>query len=636
MIFKINAQPKDIEWRYYASDAASTKFSPASQVNSKNVKDLQVTWRWSSIDQPLLDADSTLSTWRNESTPLCINGVLYTSTSLSQVAAIDAATGKTLWTYNPGTFKNGRPPNLGFVHRGVTWWEHGNDKRIFIGTGDGYLVALNALTGNPVNSFGSNGRIDLLKGMRRPAERSEYSVTSPVIVCRDILIVGSAVNDHPHADVTHALPPGDIRGFDVVSGKQLWVFETVPQKNAFGNNTWLNNSAERAGNTNVWTWMSCDDKLGYVYLPVSTPDNDFYGGKRPGDNLFSESLVALNAKTGKRVWHFQMVHHGLWDYDLPCAPILLDIIVKGKKINAVAQISKQGFTYVFDRITGKPVWPIVERPVPAALVEGDQISATQPFPTKPLPFDKQGLTTDDLIDYTPELRQAALKKLSEFNYGPLFTPPSEKGTILLPGNVGGASWAGAAADPRKGLLFIPSHTLPSVVQLTKAKNKTDHYPYTGHYDFTLFLGPGRLPLIKGPYGRVTSIDLNSGDHVWMKPVGRGMNDHPLLKNLNLPPLGLFARNHVLLTSTLLFMGQEGMGTPRPSPYSHGLEMVSENLFPCLRAFDPATGELLAEIPLPSNASGAPMTYTLKGKQYIVVPIGGASQKAELVALSLAE
>jgi quinoprotein glucose dehydrogenase len=340
------------EWPSYGADTANSKYAPLDQIHKDNVKELHVAWRWSSVENAVLKDRSHLWTMVNEATPLMLDGRLYTSTSMSQVAAIDAVTGQTLWVDDPEVYKRGSPLGLGFVHRGVTYWADGEMQRIFIGTGDAYLIALNAKTGTLVPEFGANGRIDLTQGLHRWVDRALYGVTSPPIICRSVVVVGVSILDYPrHKD----MPPGDVRGFDVRTGQQRWMFHAVPQAGEPGVETWEDNSWQYTGNTNVWTVMSCDEQLGYVYLPFSTPTNDYYGGQRPGNNLFAESLVALEAETGKRVWHFQMVHHGLWDYDLPAAPNLVDITVDGQRIKAVAQVTKQGFCYVFDRVTGTPV-----------------------------------------------------------------------------------------------------------------------------------------------------------------------------------------------------------------------------------------------------------------------------------------
>jgi quinoprotein glucose dehydrogenase len=422
------------EWPSYGADTANSKYAPLDQINKDNVKELHIAWRWSSVENAILTDNSYLWTMVNEATPLMIDGRLYTSTSLSQVAAIDAVTGQTLWVYDPQTYRRGSPPGLGFVHRGVAYWADGETPRLFIGTGDAYLIALDAKTGQPIPEFGEKGRIDLTQGLHRRVDRMLYGVTSPPIICRNVVVVGASITDYPQRK---DMPPGDVRGFDVRTGQQRWVFHAVPQGDEPGVETWEDDAWQYTGNTNVWTVMSCDEQLGYVYLPFSTPTNDYYGGQRPGNNLFAESLVALEAETGKSVWHFQMVHHGLWDYDLPAAPNLVDITVAGQRIKAVAQVTKQGFCYVFDRVTGTPVWPIEERLVPQSTVPGEKTSATQPFPTRPLPFEQQGITLDDVIDFTPALRREARRILDKYEYGPLFTPPTEQGTIVLPGVAGG-------------------------------------------------------------------------------------------------------------------------------------------------------------------------------------------------------
>ncbi len=623
--------PANSEWRNYAGDKGSSKYSPLDEVNRNNFRNLKVAWKWRSAEEDVTGKQPLIKTWPWECTPLMIEGVLYVSTSLSQAAALDAATGNRLWVYDPETWKHGTPPNHGFVNRGVTYWESGRDKRVFIGTGDAFLVCLNAKTGRPVSSFGNEGRIDLTQGLRRPIDRRYYGVTSPPIICRDVVVVGASIVDYP---IVKEMPPGDVRGFDVRTGKLKWTFHTVAQHGEFGEETWENDSAKVTGSANVWSMMSADETLGYLYLPVSTPSNDFYGGDRPGNGLFGETLVCLDARNGRRVWHFQMVHHGLWDYDLPAAPNLLDITVDSRKIKAVAQVSKQGFCYVFDRVTGRPVWPIVERPVPQTSVPGEKTSLTQPFPAKPAPFDRQGMTDLDVIDYTPELRREGLEILKKFNHGPLFTPPSaEKPTINMPGVAGGANWAGAATDPMTGMLYVTSNTYPFAIALTK--KPVPHAKYVGGY--LLADSVRGLPLWKPPYARVTAIDLNTGDHRWMKPIGHFplVENHPALKSLNLPLTGRPSRGHILLTKTLLIIGQEGV-TQRSLPAANGYAMVNDFkiIDPKLRAYDKQTGEMVGEIDLPRNATGAPMTYSVGGKQYIVVPTGGSNLPPELIAFAL--
>ena len=623
------------EWLSYGGDKAGSKYSRLAQIGRDNFNRLRIAWTWRSADEEIAKANPQLKTWAWEATPLMVGGVLYVSTSLSQVAAIDAATGKTRWVYDPETWKRGTPSNNGFVHRGVVYWADGNDQRILFGTGDGYLICLNAQTGKPISTFGQEGRVDLTQGLGRPVDRHLYGVSSPPMICRDVVVMGSKVHDFPLAE---KMPPGDVRGFDVRTGKQQWLFRAVPGEGEFGNETWDEGSWKTAGAANVWSLMSADEALGYVYIPFTTPANDYYGGKRPGDGLFGESLVCLDARTGKRIWHFQMVHHGLWDYDLPAAPKLVDIRVNGKPVKAVAQVSKQGFCYVFDRVTGKPIWPMEERPVPQSTVPGERPSPTQPFPTKPAPFDRQGITEHDVIDLTPELRKQALAVLEKYNYGPVFMPPSlQKPTILMPAIAGGASWAGAAYDPETGILYVPSITLPYAVTL--AKSPVPHADYVG-VPAPVETMQG-VPLWKPPYGRITAIDLNTGDHRWMVPMGDLARSNPVLQKLSLPPLGRAARGHVLLTKTLLIVGQEGntqreSSAQREASAEPGSVKVPdfEIQDPKLCAYDKATGKVVGEVTLPRNATGAPMTYMLNGKQFILVATGGANLPAELIAMRL--
>ena len=618
-------------WPSYGADQGNSKYAPLDQITPDNVKDLRIAWRWRSVENALLEDHPHLWTMVNEATPLMIDGRLYTSTSLSQVAAIDAQTGQTLWVYDPETYWQGSPPNLGFVHCGVAYWADGDEKRIFIGTGGAQLIALDANTGKPVPAFGDNGRIDLTQGLRRPIDRALYGVSSPPMICRNIVIVGATILDSPRLQ---EMPPGDVRGFDVRTGQLRWTFHAVPQGDEPGVDTWQDESWKSTGNTNVWTMMSCDETLGFVYLPFSTSTNDYYGGHRPGDNLFAESLVALQAETGARVWHFQMVHHGLWDYDLPAAPNLVDITVEGRRIKAVAQVTKQGFCYVFDRVTGTPVWPIEERPVAPSVVPREKTSRTQPFPSNPAPFERQGVTRSDVIDLTPALQREALRILEKYDYGPLFTPPTERGTIALPGVAGGASWSGAAVHPDTGVLYVPSVTLPAILRVRKSAPEASDYTYIGSYDIGP-TGPQGLPLVKPPYGRITAIDLQTGEHLWMQPIGEGPREHSALRHLKLPPLGWSRRSFPLLTKSVLFVAQQGILRGIGfSPRRNALELGLQHHEAVLRAFDPNTGTLIAEVALPGNASGAPMTYMVEGKQFIVIPIGGASQPAELVVLSL--
>ncbi len=614
---------KNGEWPSYSGDNGSTKYSSLDQINKDNFKNLQIAWRWRSVDDT---ATPPVSAYRFEPTPLKIGNTLYSSLSSSRVVSLDAKTGKLNWVFDPEVTKwVKRPTNLGFVHRGVAHWTDGKEARIFIGTGSAHLVAIDAKTGQVCKDFGKDGFVDLSAGLRNE-ERSVYAVTSPPVVCRDVVTVGSSIFDGP---VRKEMPPGDVRGYDVYTGKQLWIFHTVPQEGEFGVETWEDDSWKYTGNANPWTLLTADDELGYFYIPIGTPTNDWYGGHRHGNGLFGESLVCLDAKTGKRVWHFQMVHHGNWDYDPPAGPVLCDIKVDGKPIKAVAQVTKQGFCYVFDRVTGKPVWPIEERPVPQSKVPGEKSSPTQPFPTKPPAFERQGVTEDDLIDFTPEIKKEALEILKNYDYGPLFTPPTERGNIEMPGWQGGANWGGAAFDPETGMLYVPSISDPIRVALGKPDPNRSNFMYSRvgsmRVDGPKGGGKEALPLFKPPYGRITAIDLNKGEHAWMVPHGDGPRNHPLLKDLHLGPLGSPARSGAIATKTLLIAAEtaSGYGATADSPSK-----------PKLRAFDKATGKTIHEIELPSPAGGTPMTYLQDGKQYIIVPVGGGRAASEFIAYSL--
>jgi quinoprotein glucose dehydrogenase len=616
-----NGGHKGGEWRSYGGDNGSTKYSPLDQINAANVGKLKVVWTWESPDKPIQAQNRMLANFAHEVTPLMVGGILYASTSLSQVAAIKAKTGETVWVFDPQSYKSGRPTNLGFLHRGVGYWTDGRQERVFIGTGDANLWAIDAKTGKPVQDFGQDGKVDLTKAIPNADHARNYAVSSPPIVTRDVVVVGSSISDGP---TVREMPRGDIQAFDARTGKPLWIFHTVPQAGEFGSETWEQESWKYTGNTNAWTLLSADDELGYVYIPTGTPTNDWYGGHRLGNNLFAESLICLDAKTGKRVWHFQSVHHGLWDYDLPAAPVLCDINVGGRRIKALAQITKSGFCWVLDRTNGKPVWPIEERPVPQSTVAGERSSPTQPFPTKPAPYERQGSTEDNLIDFTPELREEAKKILDQYDHGPVFTPPTERGTINLPGWAGGANWWGAAFDPQTQTLYIPSITAPIVVKLVKPDAARSNFNFVrgGAALGSNLEGPRGLPLFKPPYGRITAINLNTGEKVWMIPHGDGPRQKVSeIVGRDVGPLGA-GGGGPLLTRTLLFVGQGAGGRG-------GRAGGGTNL---LRAFDKASGKVVAEFELPAQPSGTPMTYLAGGKQFIVI----ATSDSKLVGLSLGE
>ena len=625
------------EWRTYGGDLGGTKYSPLDQIDAANFGSLRIAWRWDSPDVSL-DLDAIRQRVPDiqyrmfQATPLMVGGVLYLSTPLHIVAAVEAGSGETVWLHDPQAYLAVRPTHF-YNSRGVAYWSDGEDRRIFFGNSEAYLLALDADTGRPVAAFGENGRVDLMAGIpradrRQTTHRGDHlmGVASPPIVARNVVVTPTVISDGP---IRKEAPPGWIKGIDARTGATKWVFRTVPQADDFGADTWRNESWRYSGNANVWSPLSADAELGLVYLPTGTPTADYYGGHRPGDNLFAESLVALDIETGERRWHFQAVHHGIWDYDFPAAPNLVDITVDGRRIRAVAQVSKQGFTYVFDRVTGEPVWPIEERPVATDTdLAGEQLSPTQPFPTKPPPFEYQGVTIDDLADFTPEIRAMAVEAVRDFRLGPLFTPAmltvegGLQGTIQWPWAGGGANWSGAAVDPETGVLYVPSTNRAMAVKYGTPRSEEGanlRYVSLGLLSGRQPRMPQDLPLLKPPYTRMTAIDLNRGEHAWMQPNGDGnrYRRHRLLRELNLPPLGGDGAGGPLLTKTLLVSGLTAGGSDDG---------------PRLVARDKATGEIVGSVDLPGPPIGTPMTYLHAGRQYIALTVGG--EIPALVALAL--
>ena len=613
--------PASGEWRVNGGDTGSTRYSPLDQINSTNVNNLQVVWRWKAQNM----GPAPQAAW--EVTPLMVGGRLYFTAGTGRtVVAADAATGETLWLYRgDDTAERGA---VRANNRGVTYWSDGRgDDRILFVTPGYQLVALNANTGLPIAGFGTDAHVDLWKGLDRAVvDKGTIGATSPPIVIRDVVVVGAALK------VGVALPkkenvPGYIRGYDVHTGKLLWTFHTVPQAGEFGVQTWEKDpvtgvdSWKFTGNTGAWGPLTGDEELGYVYIPVEAPSGDTFGGQRPGANLFSDSIVCLDAKTGKRIWHYQLIHHEMWDYDIPAAPILLDLTVNGRKIKALAQVNKSAFTFVFDRTNGQPVFPIEERPAPKGNVPGEWYSPTQPFPTKPEAFDRQGVTEADLADYTPEIKAAALKMASQYVLGPIYTPPIVKdtggklATIQVPGAGGGANWMGASVDPETGILYVPSVTAPYLSSLQPGGTRSE-MPYiaAGGLGVPMVMG---VPLIKGPYGRITAINLNTGEHVWMVPNGKpadSLVNNPALKaaNIDASNWGGGQRSPILITKTLLFEGSNN-----------------------LRVLDKTTGQQLHAFELGGNLTGGTMTYLVNGRQFLVAVVGGQrGEGAELVALAL--
>ena len=627
---------KNHDWPAYSGDKASTKYSPLDQINKDTVGKLQIVWRQSGVPEELKAAypgANAPGNWQN--TPLMVDGLLYMSSGVGTVVALDAATGKVVWFDVPPSV-DGKGPARGGSSRSVAYWANGNDSRIFTMSGAN-LIALNAKTGKRYPDWGTNGAIDLTKVGYDRGGVTGYRNSSGPIVVRDVIVVGGVpapATDYlsERVKATKEAPPDDIRGFDAKTGKLLWTFHVVPRPGEFGEETWLNGSAAYSGNSGVWSLLSADEELGYVYLPLEEATGDYFGGTRPGNNLFAESILCLDAKTGKRVWHFQTLHHGIWDYDLPAAPILGDIKVNGRTVKAIAQVSKQAYVYVLDRVTGKPIWPIEERPVPKGEVPGEWYSPTQPIPTKPPAFDQQGVTDKDLIDYTPELKAEARKIVDEYNYGPLFTPAEvvgtpkgKKGTIYLPGTNGGADWGGAAFDPETGILYVPSTHMPDIVGLVHSENTESNMPWVKR-QWAKMLGPQGLPdPFKPPYARLTAIDLNKGEILWQVANGDGLRNHPAFKGLNLPPIGTPGRNAAIVTKTLVFMG-EGSDSGVGVPAGFGGKMF--------RAFDKKTGKIVWEKELPAGVSNSPMTYMVNGKQYVLVAVSGRQFPGEYVALAL--
>ena len=610
------------EWRVYGGDAGHTRYSALSQINATNVGNLEVAWRWSGRNfgpNPFA---------QNQTTPLMIDGVLYATVGMRRaVVAIDPTTGETLWTWTIDEgmrIENAPRVNSG---RGVAYWSDGaGDDRIFVVTPGYQLVALNAHTGYPVPVFGSDGVLDLNENHRSregiPLIGS-IGASSPATVVGNVVVVGSAhhIGMRPPSMVN---TPGDVRGFDARTGNLLWTFHTIPEPGEPGHETWLEESWAYTGNASVWGAISYDPETGYLYLPTEAATGDYYGGHRPGNNLYSTSVVCLDSRTGEVVWHFQTIHHDIWDWDNPSAPLLADIPIDGQERKIVAQISKQGWVYVFDRITGEPIWPIEERPVPVGDVPGEWYSPTQPFPTKPPPFDRQGFSEDDLIDLTPEIKAAALEAASQYRMGPIYTPPSlrdapdgTQGTLSLPSFTGGANWESGAIDPETGMIYIGSATNPSVLSLVPGGDRSDMRYFAGGGRASI--APG-ISIVKPPWGRITALDLSTGEHAWT--IANGDTPDYVAQRLDIDPsliprTGKPTRSGVLVTRTLVFHGEGGRGDP------------------LLHAVNKATGEEIARIDLPGSQVGLPMTYMHDGRQYILVAVSSGGQASELVALALA-
>jgi len=608
------------EWLYWGGDPGQTRYAPLNQINASNVKDLDIAWRWTA------EANGGPESSNFKATPLLDDGVLYIPWLNHGAAAIDAGTGRTLWTFEPAQVDiGGRAGSLAM--RSLAYWTDGAEKRVFNNSMDGRLISIDARTGKADPAFGSKGEINLRAGLTEGRAVTDLGSVSPALVVGDVIVVQVVPSGTRNKEST----PGYVRGFDVRTGQLLWTFHTIPKKGEFGYETWGDGSAEFMGNAGVWTMLSADPDLGLVYLPTDTPSNDFFGGHRPGDNLYAESLVCLNARTGERVWHFQFTHHGIWDYDAPSAPILHDVVHNGKRIKAVTQLTKQNMAFVFNRVTGEPLWPIEERPVPQSAIPGEKTSPTQPFATRPAPFSKQGYHEDDLIDFTPELRAEALKIASQYKTGPLYEPlvevgPGLKGTWIYPGYGGGPNWNGAAFDPETGVLYTPIRHKPNAAGLAKGDPKRTNQAYVQSGNHVI-MGPQGLPIMKPPYSELIATDMNRGEHLWRMPIGEAsdfIRNHPALKGLNLDfkSMGQWdVRPSPLLTKEIFFMGESG-------------NLSGGTGGPMFRAYDKKDGRILWEKPMPTLVTGAPMTYMHEDRQYVVVAVSARGKPAELVALTL--
>ena len=635
------------EWRAYGGDLGHTRYAPLTEITASNFKDLEVAWRFKT------DNLGPRPEYTFQSTPLMVNGVLYSTAGTRRaVIALNAGTGELKWMHSVDEGPRGAAAPRQFSGRGLSYWSDGKQERIYYVTPGYRLLALDAKTGAPVRGFGLDGQVDLMRDFDQDVDPLSGAVglhSSP-LVTREVIIVGAAhqtgANPKSKTNVK-----GYVRGYDVRTGKRLWTFHTIPRPSEVGADTWLNGSNAYTGNTGVWAQISADETLGLAYLPVELPTGDYYGGDRPGANLFSESIVAVDIRTGVRKWHFQLVHHGIWDMDIPCAPILADLVVDGRPIKALAQPTKQGYLYVFNRENGEPVWPIEERPAPKGDAPGEWYSPTQPFPTKPRAYERQGLSIDDLIDFTPELRAEAETLVSRYRIGPIFTPPSVSraegpiATLTMAAQGAATNWQGGSYDPETRILYVSSQAQVAALGLMPPPPEITDFRY---HQGTVLSGVRRsggsgsagaeggsattsltvqgLPLIKPPYGQISAIDLNRGEILWQVPHGETpdtVRNHPALKGLTIPRTGRNGSVGTLVTKTLVIAGEGSFG-PTPSGTRGAM----------LRAYDKATGAEVGAVQMPAPQTGSPMTYLLNGRQYLVVAISGAGYSGELVAFRL--
>ena len=585
------------EWPYYGGDAGGGKYSKLDQITRGNVTRLRPAWTFHAGD--VSDGKSSPNRSAFETTPLVADGVMYLTTPFCRLIALEAETGKQLWAYDP-QLRQDRNYNL-FVNRGATYWTDGKRKRLYWGTLDGRLLAVDAATGKPVPSFGNEGWIDLRQGVADPYPRAGYGVTSPPVVYKNLVITGALASDgEPQG------PSGDIRAFFVNTGKLVWRFHTVPRPGEFGNDTWEGESWKERGGVNAWSMLSVDHERGIVFVPLTSPAYDYYGGDRKGANLFGDCIVALDAATGKRLWHFQTIHHDLWDWDLPAQPILVTVRRNGKEIPAVVQIAKTGFVFVLDRVTGKPLFDIEERPVPQSKIPGEQTWPTQPFPVKPPPFARQTFSFDELTDVTPESRAECQKLIEGAVTGPMFRPIGLDYTVMFPGTNGGANWGGGSYDPTTGTLYVNSMDVGAFWRMVeRPEGATVPYRTQGRGSPNSRFWDSKLnPCQKPPWGHLTAIDLNTGEFRWR--VTLGVVDELLARGI--PPTGTSNLGGSLTTAGgLVFIGA-----------------TNDSRF---RAFDKDTGKELWVTRLPASAHATPMTFLGRktGKQYVVIAAGGGNK-----------
>jgi len=642
--------PKPGEWPTYGGDLASTRYSPLDQINAANFNKLQLAFRFKTENL------GPRPEFQYQATPLMVNGRLFTTAGTRRaVVALDATSGEMLWMYSMNEGKRGEAAPRQLSGRGLSYWSDGKEERIIYVTPGYMMVALDAKTGHPVSGFGTNGIVDLKTGLDQEGldlTTAEIGLHAAPIISKDVVVIGAAHREGG-APKTKTNVKGYIRGFDVRTGKRLWIFHTIPLKGEPGFDTWDPDATTYTGNTGVWAQMSADEELGIVYLPVELPTGDYYGGHRhgaskgPEANLYGESLVALDVKTGQKKWHYQLVHHGMWDFDIPCAPILMDLVVDGKPVKAIAQPTKQNWLYVFNRATGKPVWPIVEKPVEKGDVPGEWYAPTQPFVTKPPAFERQGVTENDLLDFTPELHAEAVKTASVYKMGPIFTPPvvskweGPRGTLIIPEVTGGANWQGGSFDPETKRFYIFTNVAIANLSLLPPENNTSDMLYVRGNARNPNPAPPAggaagaggggglnvrgLPLIKPPYGTITAIDMNKGEQMWRIAHGDtpdNIKNNPALKGLTIPRTGRPGRIGVLTTKTLLIAGEGGFNT---TPEGRGAY---------LRAYDKATGADAGQVFMPAPQTGSPMTYSINGTQYIAVAVSGPGFAGELLVYKL--